>query len=230
MNDEQSTYKHLIRMVGIKKFYEMGSTVVKALRGVDLNIEKNEFVAIVGPSGSGKSTLMYIIGCLDAQTDGEYYLEDQDVRKLNHNRLADIRNQKIGFVFQSYNLLPYATALENVELPMIYNKVPTRKRRQRAKEILQLVGLEHRTNHRSTDLSGGEIQRVAIARALANSPKILLADEPTGNLDSKTGKEILQIFEELWKNGHTVILITHDQAIASRTQRQIQLYDGEIVA
>ena len=217
-------------MVGIKKFYEMGSTVVKALRGVDLNIEKNEFVAIVGPSGSGKSTLMYIIGCLDAQTDGEYYLEDQDVRKLNHNRLADIRNQKIGFVFQNYNLLPYATALENVELPMIYNKVPQRKRKQKAREILKLVGLEHRTNHRSTDLSGGEIQRVAIARALANSPKILLADEPTGNLDSKTGKEILQIFEELWKNGHTVILITHDQAIASRTQRQIQLYDGEIVA
>lgn len=216
-------------MVGIKKFYEMGSTVVKALRGVDLNIEKNEFVAIVGPSGSGKSTLMYIIGCLDAQTDGEYYLEDRDVRKLNHNRLADIRNQKIGFVFQSYNLLPYATALENVELPMIYNKVPTIKRKQKAREILKLVGLEHRTNHRSTDLSGGEIQRVAIARALANSPKILLADEPTGNLDSKTGKEILQIFEELWKNGHTVILITHDQAIASRTQRQIQLYDGKII-
>ena len=216
-------------MVGIKKFFRMGTTIVEALRGVDLGIEKNEFAAIVGPSGSGKSTLMYIMGCLDTQTEAEYYLEDQDVRKLDHNRLADIRNRKMGFVFQNYNLLPYATAFENVELPMIYKKIPYRKRKRRAQEVLELVGLKHRINHTATSLSGGEMQRVAIARALTNYPAIILADEPTGNLDSKTGKEILQILEELWKDGHTIVVITHDQNIASRTQRQIHLQDGKII-
>ena len=228
MNDKQNNHNGFIRMEGLKKSFYMGSTVVEALRGIDLTIEKNDYVSILGPSGSGKSTLMYIMGCLDTATGGNYYLEGQNVRHLNHNRLASIRNEKIGFVFQNYNLLQYATALENVELPMIYKKTPMRMRRKKARELLERVGLQHRTKHRATELSGGEMQRVSIARALANSPSILLADEPTGNLDSKTGEEILQIFEELWKQGHTVVIITHDQNIASRTNRQIHLHDGTI--
>jgi len=229
MNDNQNNNKSLIYMEGIKKSFHMGSAVVKALRGVDITIEKNEFAAILGPSGSGKSTLMYIIGCLDTATDGEYYLEGQNVRKLDHNRLATIRNQKIGFVFQNYNLLTYATTLENVELPMIYKKIPARKRKKKAKELLEQVGLEHRITHRAIELSGGEMQRVAIARSLANSPSILLADEPTGNLDSQKGKEILQIFEELWIEGHTVVIITHDQNIAAKAHHQILIQDGMVV-
>jgi putative ABC transport system ATP-binding protein len=222
-------HKQIIHMVGIKKIYQMNSTNVEALGGVDISIEKNEFVAILGPSGSGKSTLMYIMGCLDTPSEGEYYLEGQNVQKLNHNKLADIRNKKMGFIFQNYNLLPYATALENVELPMIYNKVVSKKRKQKAKELLDLVGLGNRINHTATSLSGGEMQRVAIARALVNSPSIILADEPTGNLDSKTGKEVFQIFENLWENGYTIVIITHDQNIASRSKRQIQLQDGMII-
>ena len=220
---------HLIRMEGIKKKFYQGTAEVEALRGVDLIVENNEYSSIVGPSGSGKSTLMYIIGFLETHTEGDYYLEGQKVEEIKHNRLAEIRNKKIGFIFQNYNLLTYASALENVELPLIYSKMSVRKRRKRAKELLELVGLGHRIKHRASDLSGGEMQRVAIARALSNSPSLLLADEPTGNLDSKTGEEILRIFEDLWKNGHTVLLITHDNNVAERTQRQIHIRDGMIV-
>lgn len=219
----------LIRMEGITKKYQQGTTVVEALRGINLDIQHNEYTSIIGPSGSGKSTLMYIMGFLETHTDGEYFLEGRSVKELSHNRLAEIRNKSIGFIFQNYNLLTYASALENVELPLIYSKTPSGKRRSRAKELLELVGLSHRIKHRASDLSGGEMQRVAIARALSNSPSVLLADEPTGNLDSKTGEEILAVFEDLWKNGHTVLLITHDQNVAERTQRQIHIRDGRIV-
>jgi len=216
-------------MTGITKTYQMGATPVDALRGVDLTIEKNAYAAIVGPSGSGKSTLMSIIGCLDTPSEGEYMLSGRAVGTLNSNRLAAIRNREIGFVFQSYNLLPYATTMENVELPLIYGKVPARKRRRRAQELLERVGLGHRLKHRANELSGGEMQRVAIARALANDPNILLGDEPTGNLDSASGAEIMEIFEDLWRQGHTVIVITHDPKVAGRAQQQIALQDGMIV-
>ena len=219
----------MIHLTDIKKIYKMGEVNVAALKGLTLTVEESEYIAILGPSGSGKSTLMHIMGCLDTPTEGQYQLAGRDVGSLNRNRLAEIRNEKIGFVFQSFNLLSYATALENVELPMIYGKMRTKERRRRAEELLALVGLGDRTRHRPTELSGGERQRVAIARALANDPTIILADEPTGNLDSRSGTEIIQLFNRLQKQGHTVIIVTHDAGIAEHAQRIVRLLDGVIV-
>ncbi len=219
----------MIQMKAIKKIYSTGKVDVEALRGIDLDVDKNEFVSIMGPSGSGKSTLMNIIGCLDTPTSGEYYLEGERVQTLTPNQLAEIRNQKIGFVFQNFNLLPYATALENVEVPLIFKGVSSRKRRKRAEELLDKVGLKERADHKPTELSGGEMQRVSIARALANEPSIILADEPTGNFDSVSGKELLESFEDLCKQGHTIVVITHDQEISGRTKRIIKLRDGMVV-
>ena len=223
---EQVDNKAVISMTGISKTYMTGKTEVKVLHGIDLCINKNDYLSIIGPSGSGKSTLMNIIGCLDIATEGDYILDDHNVKSMNHNTLAEIRNKKIGFVFQNYNLLNYITARENVELPMIYNGVPSGKRKKRAKELLERVGLGHRINHKANELSGGEMQRVAIARSLANEPSILLADEPTGNLDSKAGKEVMKIFDELSEHGHTIVLITHDPNVAARTGWQVILKDG----
>jgi len=208
--------------------YDMGGEVVHALRGVDIQIRRNEFVAIMGPSGSGKSTLMNLIGCLDTPTAGEYWLNGQKVSDLSDNDLAHIRNKEIGFVFQTFNLLPRADALHNVELPLIYAGKPARERRAQATRALERVGLGDRMHHKPNELSGGQRQRVAIARALVNNPSILLADEPTGNLDSATGEEIMQLFEELWRNGQTIVLVTHEHDIAAHARRQIHLRDGKI--
>lgn len=219
----------MIDMRGIRKVYSMGKVELEALRGIDLQIGENEFVSIMGPSGSGKSTLMNLMGCLDTPTSGEYFLEGQKVESLSPNELAEIRNKKVGFVFQNFNLLPYATAFENVEVPLIFGGMPTRKRRKRAMELLDRVGLGERADHKPTELSGGEMQRVAIARALANQPHLILADEPTGNLDTGSGKEIIELFEELGKQGHTIVVITHDHGIAKRTHRIVKLRDGLVV-
>jgi len=219
----------MITMRNIRKTYSTGKMEVEALRGIDLVIEGNEFVSIMGPSGSGKSTLMNLMGCLDTPTSGEYFLDGQKVEKLSSNELAEIRNQKIGFVFQSFNLLPYATARENVEVPLIFAGVASKKRRIRAEELLEKVGLKERADHKPTELSGGEMQRVAIARSLANQPRLILADEPTGNLDSGSGGEIIRLFQELAQQGHTIIVITHDNEISRRTHRIIKLRDGLIV-
>ncbi|MFQ6114147.1 MAG: ABC transporter ATP-binding protein [bacterium] len=219
----------MIKMKAIKKIYSTGKVEVEALKGIDLEVEKNEFISIMGPSGSGKSTLMNIMGCLDTPTSGEYYLEGEEVQALNSNQLAEIRNAKIGFVFQNFNLLPYATAFENVEVPLIFKGVSSRRRKKRAEELLDRVGLKDRMEHKPTELSGGEMQRVAIARALANAPSIILADEPTGNLDSVSGKEIVDLFEDLWKLGHTIVVITHDREISTRTKRIVKLRDGMVV-
>jgi putative ABC transport system ATP-binding protein len=219
----------MIQMKAIKKIYSTGKVDVEALRGIDLEVDRNEFISIMGPSGSGKSTLMNIIGCLDTPTSGEYFLEGEKVQTLTSNQLAEIRNQKVGFVFQNFNLLPYATAFENVEVPLIFKGVSLRKRRKRAEELLDRVGLKDRMDHKPTELSGGEMQRVSIARALANQPSIILADEPTGNLDSVSGKEIVDLFEDLCKQGHTIVVITHDQEISGRTKRIIKLRDGMVV-
>jgi putative ABC transport system ATP-binding protein len=218
----------MIDMKSIRKIYSMGKVEVAALKGVDLLIGENEFISIMGPSGSGKSTLMNLMGCLDTPTSGEYFLDGQKVESLSPNELAEIRNKKVGFVFQNFNLLPYATAFENVEMPLIFGGVPTKKRKQKAMELLGRVGLGDRADHKPTELSGGEMQRVAIARALVNNPRLILADEPTGNLDSASGAEIIKLFEELGKQGHTIIVITHDKEIARRTQRIIKLKDGMI--
>jgi putative ABC transport system ATP-binding protein len=218
----------MIEFKNIKKVYQTGSVSFEALKGVFLNIEKGEFVSIMGPSGSGKSTLMNIIGCLDTPTDGSYYLEGENVAGLTFDQLSEIRNQKIGFVFQSFNLLPYATAYENVELPMLYNGKKASARKERVKEALDMVGLFDWQKHRPTELSGGQQQRVAIARALAMDPPILLADEPTGNLDSKSGEEILELFNKLWQTGHTILMVTHDTNIAAYSQRTIQILDGKV--
>jgi putative ABC transport system ATP-binding protein len=208
--------------------YAMGAEVVHALRGVDIQIRKNEFVACMGPSGSGKSTLMNLIGCLDTPTSGEYWLNGQKVSDLSDDELARIRNKEIGFVFQTFNLLPRADALHNVELPLIYAGLAARERRERAARALQKVGLGDRMDHRPNELSGGQRQRVAIARALVNEPSILLADEPTGNLDSATGNEIMGLFEELHTTGQTIVLVTHEHDIAAHARRQIHLLDGKI--
>jgi putative ABC transport system ATP-binding protein len=208
--------------------YEMGSEVVHALRGVEIQVRRNEFTAIMGPSGSGKSTLMNLLGCLDTPTTGEYWLNHQKVSELDDDELARIRNKEIGFVFQTFNLLPRATALHNVELPLIYAGVPSKERRQRAAGALERVGLGDRMEHRPNELSGGQRQRVAIARALVNDPSILLADEPTGNLDSGTSAEILEVFETLHDAGQTIILITHEHDIAAHARRQIHLLDGRV--
>jgi putative ABC transport system ATP-binding protein len=207
----------------------MGRVEVEALRGVDLDIGANEYVAVVGPSGSGKSTLMNIIGCLDTPSSGEYVLSGETVAGLDRNRLAEIRNKHVGFVFQNFNLLPYASALENVELPLLFAGVATAERRARAEELLRKVDLADRMDHKPTELSGGQMQRVAIARALVNKPAIVLADEPTGNLDSASGKAIVGLFAELHASGQTIVMITHDQAVARLASRVVQIRDGLVV-
>ena len=219
----------MISMTGIKKVYAMGHIQVEALRGIDLEIAANEYVAVVGPSGSGKSTLMNILGCLDTPTSGEYLLSGEAVGGLDRNRLAEIRNKRIGFVFQNFNLLPYASALENVELPLLFGGVGTRERHERAAAMLDRVGLADRMEHKPTELSGGQMQRVAIARALVNDPAIVLADEPTGNLDSASGQAIVTLFRELHAAGQTIVLITHDSGVARLAERVVRMQDGAIV-
>ncbi|HVN75591.1 MAG TPA: ABC transporter ATP-binding protein [Thermoanaerobaculaceae bacterium] len=218
----------IIELAGVRKVYETGAVRVEALRGIDFKVKANEFVAVVGPSGSGKSTLMNIIGCLDTASEGSYRLRGEEVGGLSVDRLADIRNRRIGFVFQNFNLLPQLTAFENVEMPLLFKGTPARERRERVEELFTHVGLADRMEHRPTELSGGQTQRVAIARALACEPDIVLADEPTGNLDSAAGTDIIHLFSELWAKGHTLILITHDPAIAQRTRRTVRIQDGRI--
>ena len=212
----------------LQREYDMGGEVVRALRGVDVTIRKNEFVAVMGPSGSGKSTLMNLIGCLDSPTGGEYWLNGHRVSELGDDALARIRNKEIGFVFQTFNLLPRATALHNVELPLVYAGLGSKERRRQAAEALGRVGLSDRMQHRPNELSGGQRQRVAIARALVNQPSILLADEPTGNLDSTTSEEILALFEGLHREGQTIVLVTHEHDIAEYALRQVHLKDGRV--
>ncbi|MBN2709489.1 MAG: ABC transporter ATP-binding protein [Calditrichaceae bacterium] len=219
----------LIQINDVTKIYQLGDINVRALDRVNLIIHKNEYVAIMGPSGSGKSTLMNIVGCLDVLTDGQYVLNDNDVSKLTDDQLAEIRNKEIGFVFQTFNLLPRANSLHNVELPLIYNGTPRNQRKELALKALERVGLGDRALHKPNELSGGQRQRVAIARALINNPSIILADEPTGNLDSKTGEEIMQIFNELNEAGNTIILVTHEEHIAKHSKRVIKLLDGKII-
>ena len=218
----------MINVNSVHKSYDLGETSVHALRGVTFSIEKGEFVSIMGPSGSGKSTLMNIVGCLDTPSEGTYLLNQRNVGKLDEEQLAGIRNQEIGFIFQQFHLLSRSTALENVALPLKYASVQRAEQLSRAEEVLNKVGLSDRLSHKPTELSGGEQQRVAIARALVNSPSILFADEPTGNLDSKTGKEVLEIFKELNEKGQTIVVITHENDIAKQSQRTITIKDGEI--
>ena len=218
----------LISLKGIKRHYDVGSEVVRALDGVDLIIKQNEYISIMGPSGSGKSTLMNMIGCLDTPTEGTYEFEGELVHEMDDNQLASIRNRKIGFVFQTFNLLPKATALRNVEVPLIYANVRKSDRVEKAREVLIAVGLEERMHHKPNELSGGQRQKVAIARALVNAPSIILADEPTGNLDSKSGVEIMKILDRLQDKGNTIILVTHEEYIADHANRTINLFDGKI--
>ena len=220
----------MIELRDIKKVYRMGSQSLEALRGVSLNVGRGEFVSIMGPSGSGKSTLMNILGCLDTPTAGEYVLDRDRVAGLTFDQLAAVRNRKIGFVFQNFNLMPYATAWENVELPMLFDGKNARKRRERVSELLAAVGLYDWRGHRPAELSGGQQQRIALARAMANDPAILLADEPTGNLDSKSGEEIMAILMDLWEGGRTIVMVTHNDHIAARSQRIIRLLDGNVVS
>lgn len=218
----------LIELEAVSKVYEIGSVKVNALQGVSLAIDENEYLAIMGPSGSGKSTMMNVLGCLDTPSDGDYIFAGQDVGQMNDDQLAEIRNREIGFVFQTFNLLPRATSLHNVELPLIYKGIPASQRKELAEGALEKVGLKDRMDHRPNELSGGQRQRVAIARALVNEPKIILADEPTGNLDTRTGDEIMEIFENLHEQGNTIILVTHEEYIAEHTNRIIRLRDGKI--
>ena len=218
----------MIKLEHIFKVYEMGTNKVYALDDVSLHICEHEFVSIIGPSGSGKSTLMNMLGCLDTPTQGKYLLDGIDVSKKHDDELAEIRNKKIGFVFQGFNLLPKLTAIENVELPLIYSSVSAKERHRRAKEALDKVGLGGRIDHKPTELSGGQQQRVAIARALITNPPIILADEPTGNLDSQSGKEVMEIFKNLNNNGNTIILITHDSDVAAQAKRIIRIQDGKL--
>ena len=218
----------LISLINLRKTYQLGNEEVRALDGVTFDIDRNEFVAIMGPSGSGKSTLLNLLGCLDTPTEGEYHLNGKLVSYLSENELAQIRNTEIGFVFQVFNLLPRATAMHNVELPLIYKGESKRKRSEETRRALEMVEMAHRMYHRPSELSGGERQRVAIARALVNNPAILLADEPTGNLDSKTGQEILNLFHKIHSDGNTIVMVTHDRDIAQQAQRILFVKDGRI--
>lgn len=220
----------LIRITGLTRYYVMGSETVHALRGVSVTIERGEYIAIMGPSGSGKSTLMNLLGCLDTPNEGVYELNGLDVADMDDNQLAEIRNREIGFVFQSFNLLARSDALHNVELPLVYAGVPPAERRERAREALRQVALADRVHHRPNELSGGQRQRVAIARALVNRPSIILADEPTGNLDSRTGTEILSLFDQLSRNGNTIIVVTHEEDVAQHARRILRIRDGLIAA
>lgn len=218
----------VIRVIGLKKIYRLGAQQVKALDGVDITIYRNEYVAIMGPSGSGKSTLMNILGCLDSPTEGSYILNGTDVSKMDDSKLADVRNNEIGFVFQSFNLLPKYSSLENVALPLIYAGVSKGERINKARTALESVGLGERMEHKPSELSGGQRQRVAVARALINNPSIILADEPTGNLDTKTSVEIMNLFEQIYNNGNTVIVVTHEEDIAQYARRIIRVRDGKV--
>ena len=220
----------MIELQGITKVYRTGSQSLEALRGISVKIGKGEFISIMGPSGSGKSTLMNIIGCLDTPTAGEYILDSDKVAGLTFDQLAAVRNRKIGFVFQNFNLLPYATAWENIELPMLFDGKNGRRRKERVTELLNAVGLYEWRGHRPSELSGGQQQRIALARALANDPPILLADEPTGNLDSKSGEEIMAILTDLWREGRTIVMVTHNDHIAAHSERTIRLFDGQVLA
>ena len=220
----------VIEMQAIRKTYDTGKVKVEALKGIDLSVGSGEFVAVVGPSGSGKSTLMNLVGCLDTPTSGHYRLAGENVAGLTRDQLADIRNRRVGFVFQNFNLLPQISAFENVEIPLLFGGVSLKKRRERAAQVLERVGLADRMDHKPTELSGGQMQRVAIARALAMEPDILLADEPTGNLDTSSGSDVMSIFSELWQQGRTLIVITHDSSLARRAGRIVEVRDGQIIA
>ncbi len=219
----------IIEMQGIKKIYDTGKVKVEALKGIDLAVERGDFVAIVGPSGSGKSTLMNLIGCLDTPSEGRYRLGGEDVSKFTRDELADVRNRRVGFVFQGFNLLPQISAFENVELPLLFGGVAPKKRKERVEELLTRVGLGDRMDHKPTELSGGQMQRVAIARALAMQPDVVLADEPTGNLDTSAGGDIMGLFTDLWKQGSTLVVITHDMSLARRAGRVVEIRDGRMV-
>jgi putative ABC transport system ATP-binding protein len=220
----------VIRMDGIRKVYDTGKIKVEALSGIDLTVAQGELVALVGPSGSGKSTLMNLIGCLDTPTTGTYELQGERVAGLSREQLAGIRNRRVGFVFQNFNLLPQISAFENVEMPLLFGGVRKAERKRRVEELLSRVGLAERMEHKPTELSGGQMQRVAIARALAMEPDLLLADEPTGNLDSSSGTDIMSLFEDLWRQGRTIVVITHDPALARRAERRIEMRDGRITS
>lgn len=220
--------KEIIGIKSVSKIYNLGDTVVKALDNVSLSINENDYISIMGPSGSGKSTLMNIIGCLDVPTKGIYKFNNEKISEMNDNQLANIRNEKIGFVFQTFNLLPKLNSIQNVEVPLVYSSFARAERSLKAKEALKIVGLEDRMSHKPNELSGGQRQRVAIARALVNKPSIILADEPTGNLDSKSGSEILNFFDSLHKAGNTLIIVTHEDSVAKRAKRRIEIFDGKI--
>lgn len=221
---------NLIELKNVRKTYQLGKLSLDALSIPELHLQSGEYVAILGPSGSGKSTLMNLLGCLDAPSSGSYFLQGREVGKLSRNELAKIRNQQIGFVFQSFNLLDYATALENVSLPLIYGGISLSERENRARELLEKVGLGNRLHHRPNELSGGQSQRVAIARSLAMNPSLILADEPTGNLDSRSGEQVIHLFEECVSEGKTIIIVTHDLSLAKRAQRIIRILDGHIAS
>jgi len=220
--------KEIISIQSVSKIYNLGETIVKALDNVSLSIYDNDYISIMGPSGSGKSTLMNIIGCLDVPTKGKYKFKNELISEMDDNQLANIRNEKIGFVFQTFNLLPKLNAMQNVEVPLIYSSLARKERMERAEEALHIVGLHDRMTHKPNELSGGQRQRVAIARALVNKPSIILADEPTGNLDSKSGNEILKFFAKLHKDGNTIIMVTHEESVAKLSKRRIDIFDGKI--
>lgn len=220
--------KEIIEIQSVSKIYNLGQTVVKALDNISLSIYENDYISIMGPSGSGKSTLMNIIGCLDVPTKGDYKFNSELISEMNDNQLANIRNQKIGFVFQTFNLLPKLNAMQNVEVPLIYSSLGKKDRTERVEEALSIVGLQDRMTHKPSELSGGQRQRVAIARALVNKPSIILADEPTGNLDSKSGNDILKFFSKLHKAGNTIIMVTHEESVAKLSKRRIDIFDGKI--